>query len=71
MISCIMQKAEVGGRAVYDVGLRPLDCWDPGFESRCGQTCPSIVFVVCCVDSSFCDELTARSESYRFFVCEI
>jgi len=70
MVSYIMQKAETGAPAVYDVGLRPLDCWDRGFESRCGQICPSIVFVVCCVGSSFCDVLTARSEeSYRFCVC--
>jgi hypothetical protein len=64
-----MQKAEAGGRTVYDVGLRLLDCWDRGFESRCGQTCPSIVSDVCSAVSSLSDELTARSEeSYRLCV---
>ena len=47
MVNYIKQKAEVGGRAVYDVGLRPLDCWDRGFESRCGQKMS--VYCVCCV----------------------
>jgi hypothetical protein len=26
--------ADPGSRAVYGVGLQPLDCWDRGFESR-------------------------------------
>ena len=25
--------ADLGGRAVQDAGLKPLDCWDRGFES--------------------------------------
>lgn len=37
--------ADPGGRAVEDVGLRPLNCWDCGFESRLGHGCLS---VVCC-----------------------
>jgi hypothetical protein len=30
------------------VGLRPLACWDGGFEAREGHICQSIVIVVCC-----------------------
>ena len=33
---------------VYGVGLRPLACWDCGFESRQGRGCLSVVSVVCC-----------------------
>ena len=29
--------ADSSGRAVYGVGLRPLACWDYGFESRRGH----------------------------------
>jgi hypothetical protein len=31
-----------------DVGLRPLPCWDCGFESRRGHGCLSLVSVGCC-----------------------
>jgi hypothetical protein len=48
--------AEPGGRAVYGVSLRSLDCWDRVFESHCGHECSSVVFV-CCVGSCFCDGL--------------
>jgi len=37
-----------GGRAVSGVGLRPLACWDCGFEPRREHGCPSLVSVVCC-----------------------
>jgi hypothetical protein len=30
------------------VGLRPLACWDCGFESRRKPGCRSLVSVVCC-----------------------
>jgi hypothetical protein len=30
------------------VGLRPLGCWDCGFESRLRHGCLSVVIVVCC-----------------------
>jgi hypothetical protein len=30
------------------VGLRPLACWDCGFEYRQGHGCLSFVSVVCC-----------------------
>jgi hypothetical protein len=31
------------------VGLRPLGCWDRGFESRWGHECLSLVFICCVV----------------------
>jgi hypothetical protein len=34
--------------AVYDIGLRPLACWDCGFESQRVHECSSVVSVVCC-----------------------
>jgi hypothetical protein len=50
--------------------LRPLDCWDCGFESRRGHGCSFLVFVVSCIRSGLCDELITRSkESYRVCVC--
>ena len=30
------------------IGLRPLACWDCGFESHRGHGCLSVVSVVCC-----------------------
>ena len=30
------------------MGLRPLACWDCGFESRQGHRCLSLLSVVCC-----------------------
>jgi len=41
--------ADPGGRAILGVGLRPLACWDCGFESRQGKGCLSLVSVVCFV----------------------
>jgi len=35
-------------RAVEGVGLRPLACWNCGFESHRGRGCLSVVSVVCC-----------------------
>jgi hypothetical protein len=35
--------ADPGGRAVQRVGLRALDCWDIGFESRWVHECSSLV----------------------------
>ena len=32
-------KADPGGRAVKGVGLRPLACWNCGFESHRGHEC--------------------------------
>jgi len=62
--------ADPFGRAVEDVGLKPLDCWDRGFHSRWGHGCFVSLFVVCCVGSCLCDELITRSEeSCRVCVC--
>jgi hypothetical protein len=46
------------GRLVYSVGLRVVNGWDRGFESRSS----SLVFVVWCIGSGLCDELITRSE---------
>jgi len=40
--------ADSSGRAVLGVGLRPLSCWDCGFETRRKRGCLSLVNVVCC-----------------------
>jgi len=37
-----------GGRAFWGVRLRPLACWDRGFESRRGHGCLSLMSVACC-----------------------
>jgi len=34
--------------SVCDTGLRPLACWDCGFESHRGRGCLSVVSVACC-----------------------
>jgi hypothetical protein len=47
-----LRKADPSGRAVYGVGLRPLACWDCGFESRQGHGCLSHVNVCCQVEVS-------------------
>jgi hypothetical protein len=36
------------GRTVWGVGLRPLACWNCGFESRRGYGCLSLISVVYC-----------------------
>ena len=41
-------KTDPGGRAVQGVGLRPLSCWDCGFESRLVHGSLSLVRVVYC-----------------------
>jgi len=42
-------EANSTGLAVLGVGLRPLTCWDFGFESRDGGGMSvSLVSVVCC-----------------------
>ena len=63
--SVIQTCADPGGRAVWGVGLQPLDCWTRGSESRWGHECWSLVFVVCCVGNVIWDEPITRSgESY-------
>ena len=41
-------RAFPGGKVAGGVGLRPLACWDRGFESHWGHGCLSVVSVVCC-----------------------
>jgi len=59
----------------HSVGLRPLTCWDSGFESHRGHGC--VVRCECCVLSGrgLCDELITRpEESYRQWcvvVCDL
>jgi hypothetical protein len=45
MVSCCA-RADPSGRSVQGVGLRPLACWDCGFELRWGHGCLSVVSVV-------------------------
>jgi hypothetical protein len=47
-MSATNSMADPSGRAVKGVGLRPLACWDCGFESSRGRGCLSLVSVVCC-----------------------
>jgi hypothetical protein len=47
VILCVVE-VEPSARAFYGVGLRPLACWDCGFESRWGHGFLSVVSVVCC-----------------------
>ena len=67
----MFMSAGPSGRAVYGVGLRPLICWDYGFESHRAHGCLSWVFCVCCL----CDKLiTHPEESYRLWcvvVCDL
>jgi len=44
----MQQYVDLSSRAVYGVGLRPLACWDCGFEYRRGHGCLFLVSVVCC-----------------------
>ena len=58
----LLYKADPNGRVVLGVGLKSLDCWDRGFESRRGPGCSSLGFVVCCAGNGLCDGLITRSE---------
>jgi hypothetical protein len=40
--------ADPSGRSIWGVDLRPLACWDYGFESCRRHGCLSLVSVVCC-----------------------
>jgi hypothetical protein len=51
LISLVMICADLNGRAVYGVLLRPLACCDCGFESCRGHGCLSLLNVVCCYPS--------------------
>jgi len=48
LVSLYMSVADPGGGAVKGVGLRPLTCWDCGFESHRGvDVC--LLYVLCIV----------------------
>ena len=40
--------ADESGRAIYGVCLRPVACWNCGFESHRKHGCFAVVSVVCC-----------------------
>jgi hypothetical protein len=53
-------------KSLWYLCLQFLDFWDCGLESRWGYGCSSIMLVMCCKCSGFCDELIIRPEaSYR------
>jgi hypothetical protein len=61
-ISVYMLMADPVGRAVSGVGLRPLACWDCGFESRWGTDVRRLCVVYCQVKVSATDwSLVQRS----------
>jgi hypothetical protein len=47
-VNLMFSWAGLSGRATKGLGLRPLACWDCGFESRRRNGCLSLVSVVCC-----------------------
>ena len=68
-VSVNSMRADTVGSAVWGVGLRSLNWWYHGFESRRGSSC-SLVFVLCCVGSGLCyhELFTGAEECCR--VCE-
>jgi hypothetical protein len=58
------------GHTVWDICLQRLSCWDWWFEFCWEHGCSSLVFVVCCVGSSFWEKVIVHSgESYHACVC--
>ena len=58
--------AEPRGRAVQGMSLRPLACWNYGFESRRGHGCLSFVSVVFYQEEiSRVGPVTRPEKSYR------
>jgi len=53
MAIAMSELADIAGRAVQGVGLRPLTCWDCGFESRRGHVLSG---------RGLCDGLITRPE---------
>jgi hypothetical protein len=53
--------ADSSVRAVEGVGLRPLACWDRGFESRLGHGCLSLVSVFVSSGRGLIDGLMQRT----------
>ena len=62
-IRIMISLTDPGGRTVQYVGLRPLACWDCGFESRRGHGCLSVVNVVCSTGRGLCDRRPATGRS--------
>jgi hypothetical protein len=60
-VSLIYSYVNHSGHVTECVDLHPLDFWDHSFESRCRYGCSSLVFVVCCVGSGPCNDLTTHS----------
>ena len=48
VVVVVVVVADSSGLAVSGVDLRPLACWDRGFETRRGHGCLSLIIVVCC-----------------------
>ena len=61
-------EADPSGRAVQGMGLRPLACWDCGFEPRRGHGCLSCE---CCVlsGSALCVGLITLLEEFYQVWC--
>ena len=58
-------------RAVKGVGLRPLACWDCGFESHRENWCFSLVSVVCCQVEVSAISLINRPEEFYWMWCVV
>jgi len=57
---------------IQDVGLRPLDSWDRGFDTHWWHGFPSLVFVVFYIVSGLYDKLiSCTEESYRLCVSRL
>jgi len=48
IVNHMKPNANPSGHAVQGMGLRPLDCWNCGFESSLGHGCLFVVGIVCC-----------------------
>ena len=56
-------------RSQWPRGLRPLACWDRGFESHPGHGCLSVVSVVCCqVEVSATDWSFVQRSLTEFYI---
>jgi hypothetical protein len=67
--------SDPSGRAVSGEGLRPIICWNCGFEYRLEHTYLSLVSVVCLSGRDLCDGPIPRpEETYRLWcviVCDL
>ena len=60
--------ADPDGRAVYGVGLKPLGCWDRGFESRRGHGCSTFLFVFIVYVAAYTTRWTLVQRSFTLCV---